>query len=156
MSLASGRSLAALLSGCAGQDIRYIHTGLGDADPDISALERRAGQVESLLQAIERAELNIAESLGLAIQLVLNDAHVGDLASAEEVVDVTLGSIEGEVAQVGSVWGLVGERELLTGSKAAVGYEALSVGATHKAHDTEQTYQSCQYDQRRIHRQSQR
>lgn len=97
-----------------------VHTGLSNADADVSALELRAGEVEGLLQAIECAELDVAEALGLAVELVLDDAHVGDLAAGEEVGDVALGRVEGEVAQVGGVRGLRGEGELLAGSKAAV------------------------------------
>jgi hypothetical protein len=86
--------------------IGTVHTGLSNADADVSALELGAGKVESLLQAIEGAELDVAETLGLAVELVLDDADVGDLAAGKEVGDVALGRVEGEVAQVGSVRGL--------------------------------------------------
>lgn len=107
---------------CSGQRDR-IRTGLGDADAHVAALELGAGQVESLLQAVERAKLDVAEALGLAVELVLDDAHVGDLAVGEEVVDIALGGVEGEVAEMGCVRGLGGERELLAGREAAVGCE---------------------------------
>ena len=98
-----------------------LRTGLGDADAHIAALELGAGQVERLLQAVERAEFDVAKALGLAIELVLDDAHVGDLAVGEEVVDIALGGVEGEVAQMGRVRGLRGEGELLAGREAALG-----------------------------------
>ena len=105
--------------------MKGIHTGLRDADADVAALELGAGEVEGLLQTVERAELNVAESLGLAVQLVLDNAHIGNLAVSEEVVDITLGGVEGEVAQVSCVWGLGREGELLASSEAAVGCETL-------------------------------
>lgn len=98
-----------------------LRTGLGDADAHIAALELGAGQVERLLQAVERAEFDVAKALGLAIELVLDDAHVGDLAVGEEVVDIALGGVEGEVAQMGRVRGLRGEGELLASREAALG-----------------------------------
>ena len=142
MSLASGRSLAATCQTLLPLDVEIVRTRLGNADPDISALEGRARQVESLLQAIKRAKLNITETLGLAVQLVLDNAHVSNLALGEEVLDIALGGVEGEVAQVGSVRGLRGERELLAGSEAAVGCETILACACLEKSRTA-TYQSC-------------
>lgn len=96
-------------------------TRLGDANADVAALELGTREVEGLLQAFDGAKLDVAEALGLAVKLVLDNAHVGDLAAAEEVVDVTLGGVEGQVAQMGSVWRLVGKGELLAHGVAAVG-----------------------------------
>lgn len=129
MSLASGRSLAAIWSelcaaaAAASARLEALLTRLRNADSDVSALELAAGEGEGLLQAVYRAELDVSESLGLAVELVLDDAHVGDLAVGEEVVDITLGGVEGEVAQVGCVRGLRGEGQLLACSKAALGCE---------------------------------
>ena len=99
MSLASGRSLAVmwLASACAGTSWGD-YTWLCDADADISPLELRARQVKGLLQPLDGAELDIAEALWFAVQLVLDNAHVCDVTAAEEVIDVALGGIEGQVA----------------------------------------------------------
>jgi hypothetical protein len=42
-------------------------TWFSDADADVPALERCAGQVESLLQAIDTAELDVSKTLGLSV-----------------------------------------------------------------------------------------
>jgi hypothetical protein len=145
MSLASGRSLAARWSvlcacACAPASARLedLLTRLRNADSDVSALELAAGEGEGLLQAVNRAELDVSESLGLAVELVLDDAHVGDLAVAEEVVDITLSGVEGEVAQVGCVRGLRGEGQLLASSKAALGCGTLLACAQHRTYLTKQ------------------
>jgi hypothetical protein len=100
---------------------RIVHTRFSNANPDISALELRARQSESLLQALNRAKLNVTEAFRLAVQLVLDNAHVRDLALGEEVVDIALGGVEGQVAQMGSVRGLRREGELLAHSESTVG-----------------------------------
>lgn len=105
---------------CAGRE--GTHTRLGNADPDISTLELRAGQVKSLFQPIDTAKLDIAKAFGLAVKLVLDDAHVGDLAAGKEVGDVALGRVEREVAEMGGIRGLGGKRKLLANSKSAVGW----------------------------------
>lgn len=89
-------------------------TWVGNADADVSALELSLAESKSLLQAVDGTELDIAETLGSAVHLVLNDANAGNLASVEEIADIGLGDFERKVAKVGSVRGLVGKRKLLT------------------------------------------
>lgn len=83
------------------------------ADADVSSLELRVAKGESLLQAFDGAKLDVAEALGSVVELVLDDTNAGNFAAGKEVLNVTLGHFEGEVAQVSSVRGLVGERKLL-------------------------------------------
>jgi hypothetical protein len=85
---------------------RTVLTWFSDTDTDVPALELCAGQVECLLQTIDGAKLDVAETLGLTIHLVLDNAHIGNLAVGEEVVYVTLGGVEGQVTQMSSVGGL--------------------------------------------------
>jgi hypothetical protein len=54
------------------------------------------------------------------VELVLNNANVGDLTSAEEGLNVGLGDIEGEVSEVSSVRGLVGHGKLFAGGERTV------------------------------------
>lgn len=98
-----------------------MRTWFGDANPDISALELRARQVKSLFQPFDTAKLDVAEALGLSVQLVLDNADVGDLAAAEKVVYVTLGGVERQIAQVGGIRGLRGEGQLLADCETTVG-----------------------------------
>ena len=95
-------------------------TRLSDADSDVAAHELGLGEGEGLLQAVNCGELNVAEALGLLIELVLNNADVGDFTVAEERLDVGSCDIEGEVSKVGSVWRLVRHGKLLAGSEGTV------------------------------------
>jgi hypothetical protein len=78
-------------------------------------LELRARKLECLFQAIESAELNVAKAFRLPLQFVLNDADAGDLATSEEVANITFGRIERKVAQMGGIRGLRRKRKLLAG-----------------------------------------
>ena len=98
-------------------------TGLSNADSDVTAHERGLCEGEGLLQAVNCGELDVAEALGLVVELVLNNANVGDLTSAEEGLNVGLGDIEGEVSEVSSVRGLVGHGKLLASGERTVCHE---------------------------------
>ncbi|KAH0445592.1 hypothetical protein KCU90_g114, partial [Aureobasidium melanogenum] len=76
-------------------------TWVGNADADVSALELSLAESKSLLQAVDGTELDIAETLGSAVHLVLNNANAGNLASVEEIADIGLGDFERKVAKVG-------------------------------------------------------
>ena len=78
-------------------------TWFGDADADIAALELAAVQLERLLQPVERGVLDVAEALGLAVELVLDDSHVCDGAVAKELFNIERGNIEGQVPEMCSV-----------------------------------------------------
>lgn len=127
MSRASGRSFAVVLSVlCTDGGEAGWHTRLGDADADIPALERCAREVKSLLQSIYTAKLDVSKTLGLAVQLVLDNANVGDFAPGEEIGYVTLGGVKRQVAQVRRVWGLRGQRKGLASRESAVGCTVVS------------------------------
>lgn len=115
-----------LVSGTWWYEGSAVHTWFGDADSDISALELRAREVKSLLQALDGAKLDISEAFRLSVQLVLDNANVSDLAAGEEVVHVALGGVEGQIAQVGGIRGLGGEGELLAHGESAVGWTNIS------------------------------
>lgn len=74
----------------------------------------RLAQSQSLLQSIDGGKLDVAEALGSVVHLVFDNADAGHFAAGEEILDVILRDFEREVAHVGSVWGLVGEREFFT------------------------------------------
>jgi hypothetical protein len=95
-------------------------TGLSNADSDVTAHERRLCKGEGLLQAFNCGELDVAEAFGLVVELVLNNANVGNLTSAKEGLNVGLGDIEGEVAEMSSVWRLVGHGKLLASGERTV------------------------------------
>jgi hypothetical protein len=95
-------------------------TRLSDADSDVAAHELGLGEGECLLEAVNCGELDVAEALGLLVELVLDNADVGDFTVAEERSDVAFGDVEGEVSKVSSVWGLVGHGKLLTSSEGTV------------------------------------
>jgi hypothetical protein len=95
-------------------------TRFSNADSDVAAHERGLCEGESLLQAVNCGELNVTEALGLVVELVLDNANVGDLASAEEGLDIGLGDIEGEITEVGSVRRLVGHGEFLASGERTV------------------------------------
>lgn len=87
-------------------------TRVGNADANVSALELGLAEVKSLLQASDGAKFDVTETLGSAVHLVLDNANAGNLACGEKVADIGLGDLEREVTEMGSVWGLVGKREL--------------------------------------------
>jgi hypothetical protein len=95
-------------------------TRLSNADSDVAAHEGGLCKGECLLQAVDCGELNVTEALGLHVKLVLDNANVGDLTSAKEGLDVGLGDIEGEVTEMGSVWGLVGHWKFLASGEGTV------------------------------------
>jgi hypothetical protein len=96
--------------------IRYrnILTRLCDAGTDRPSLERRAGQVQSLLQALDGLKLHISEALGGLGQLVFHNADICHTTSSEKLGDIGLGSLERKVANVASVRGLGREIERLS------------------------------------------
>jgi hypothetical protein len=100
--------------------VKSTLTRLSDADSDVAAHELGLSEGECLLQAVNCGELDVAEALGLVVELVLDNADVGDFAAAEERLDVGRGDIEGEVSKVGSVWGLIGHGKLLASSEGTV------------------------------------
>jgi hypothetical protein len=63
-------------------------------------------EFESLLQAIERSELDIAEALWLALNLVLDNAYITNFAASKEVFDVQAPSVKWQVAKMCGIWGL--------------------------------------------------
>jgi hypothetical protein len=77
---------------------------LSDADADVSAAKALLVALQSLLQGIEAVELDVTETLGLIVE-VLHDADAGNLRLAEEALDVGIGGIERDVAEMNSVWG---------------------------------------------------
>jgi len=84
-------------------------TRLSDRDLNVAAHEVGLGLGKSDFQAVEGSELDVTEALGLAVQLVLDDADAGGVAVAQKVFDVRLGDVVGEVAQVSSEGGTSGE-----------------------------------------------
>jgi hypothetical protein len=88
-------------------------TRLSNANSDVAAHEGGLCKGKCFLQAVDCGEFNITEALGLHVKLILNDANVGDLTPAKEGLNVGLGDIEGEVTEMGSVWGLIGHRKFL-------------------------------------------
>jgi len=60
-----------------------------------------------LLQTVQRSKFCIAKTLGLHLQLVLNNSDICAFTSSKEIGDISDGGIEGEVAEMDSVGGLV-------------------------------------------------
>lgn len=96
-------------------------TWVGDTDPNISALEWCAGKLQRLFQAVKSAELDVSEAFRLPLQFVLYDAHMSDITSAEEILNVALCSIKRQVAQMRSIRRLRREGKLLANCVATVG-----------------------------------
>jgi hypothetical protein len=85
-------------------------TRFGNTNPDVSALETGATQGQSRFQAFKSCEFNIAEAFGFSVKLVLHDANTCDLAVSEEILDVALCSIEGQIGQVSGIGRLCRKR----------------------------------------------
>lgn len=64
------------------------HTWICNANANITISELCATQVKCLFQAFERSELDVAEALGLMLDLVFNDAHIRDFTTGKEVFNV--------------------------------------------------------------------
>ncbi len=94
--------------------------GLCDTDSDGSAGELVAAPVESGLEVVDGLELDVTETLGLAI-VAGDDANADDLGGSKELLDVGLHYVEGEVADEGGERRLVGNRNLVTGRVASLG-----------------------------------
>jgi hypothetical protein len=74
--------------------LRSLLTRLSNTGTDGTSLERRAGQIQSLLQALNSLELNVSETLGGLGELVLHNADICDSASSEKLGDIGLGGFE--------------------------------------------------------------
>jgi hypothetical protein len=83
-----------------------ILTRLCDAGANRSSLERRAGQIQSLLQALDALKLHISETLGGLCQLILHNADICHTTSSEKFRNIGLSGFEGKIANVASVRGL--------------------------------------------------
>lgn len=96
-------------------------TGLSNADSHIASGELRTAAIEGSNKTLTSAELDVSEALGAVVHLVADESHVGNIAVSEEVGDLSLGGIEGEVANVSGVRRLVGNGEL--GAAGLVGFQ---------------------------------
>ena len=86
-----------------------VLTRLRNTGADGTSLERGAGEIQSLLQALDGLELDISETLGSLCQLVFHETDARHATSREELRDIGVGCFEGKVANVASVGGLGGE-----------------------------------------------
>lgn len=70
-------------------------TGIRDANLDVSASELRHIQVQSLLEPIKRAKLDIAKAFRPPFDFILDYSNTADLTIAEKFFNMFLCSIEG-------------------------------------------------------------
>lgn len=89
-------------------------TRLSHTNSDVPSHEARVRESKRLLQAVKRSELYIAETLRLAIQLVLDYPDRSDLTAIQEAFYVGLCHVERQVAQMRGIWWLVREWECFT------------------------------------------
>lgn len=89
-------------------------TWISDANSDISSLELRSVEGQSLLDAFSGCKLGVSETLWLHLQFVFDNADICALATGKEIGDIANGGIERKVTKVDSVRWLVWKWELLT------------------------------------------
>lgn len=77
-----------------------IHTRLCNANTNTTALKSRARESKRLLESFNRGKFDVAETFGATIQLIFNDADVGDFAIGKQIGDVAGSGIEGKVADM--------------------------------------------------------
>lgn len=80
-----------------------MRTWISDTDLDVSAHEWCLRLVQSCAQTFWGSELDVAEALWLAVDLVFHDSDGGDLAISEKLFDIWRGDIVVEVAEMGSI-----------------------------------------------------
>lgn len=97
-----------------------VRTRLSNADSDVAALHGGSLECKRLFQAFDGSKLDIAESLWLLSELVLDDTDTGNLAVSEKLMDVILVGVEGEIADVSGIRGLSGEGQLLSDGESAM------------------------------------
>lgn len=85
------------------QQAKEARTRIGQADLDVATHEAGFSLVQSLLQTLGRAKLDIAETFGFAVDLVLHNAHSGDGALGKEIFNIDRGDIVVEIAEMSSV-----------------------------------------------------
>ena len=85
------------------------HTRVGNLDLNHAALEGFSIQSQGLPEAVGIGKLNITKALRTLHLAVLNDANAGNIAAFEELSHRLHRGIVGEVAQVSSIRGLLGE-----------------------------------------------
>jgi hypothetical protein len=90
-----------------------ILTRLSNADPNVTSSELRSTQFKSLDQTLSSLKFHISESLWLVVHSVADQADVGDLTVAKESAEILVVDVEGKVANMSGIWGLVGDRKLL-------------------------------------------
>jgi hypothetical protein len=95
------------------QQAKETRTRIGQADLDVTTHEAGLSFVQSLLQTLGRAKLDIAETFRFAVDLVLHNAHSGDGALGKELFNINRGDIVVEIAEMGSVRRLSREWNLL-------------------------------------------
>lgn len=77
---------------------RLLHTWISNADSYPAALELFSVEVQGFLESFKSAEFHIAEAFWFPVHFVLYNANAGDITSGEEVFDISVGSVEGQVA----------------------------------------------------------
>jgi hypothetical protein len=97
-------------------------TWIGNADFDAAATELSAVQVKSSLQPVERVELDIAKAFWPAIDLVLDNSHIGNLTALEKLFYLLALCVERKISQMRSVWRLCGK-----GKRVAIGHALCNV-----------------------------
>lgn len=88
-------------------------TRIGQADLDVSSHEAGLRFIKSLLKTLWRTKLNVAKTLGLAVDFVLHDAHSSNGALGKEIFNIDRGDIVVKVTEMGSVWRLGWEWDFL-------------------------------------------
>jgi hypothetical protein len=88
-------------------------TWISDADSDVTTLEIVSVEGQSLLDTLSGCKFGITEALWLHLQLVFNDSNTGALAASKEVLDISNGGVEREVAEMDGVWWLIRKRDFL-------------------------------------------
>jgi len=77
-------------------------------------------ELQRLLEAVQGTELDVTKSFWFALKLVFYNSHTGHATTGEEVLYVAFSGVKREVAEMGGVWRLRGERKLFALSISAV------------------------------------
>ena len=85
-----------------------ILTRISYTDSDVTPLELATIEGQGLLQSIKRGEFCVTEALRLHLQFILDNTDVRAFALGKEIGDIANCGIEGQVAEVYSIRGLVG------------------------------------------------
>ena len=103
-------------------------TRISNADFHIASHKVRLRLCESLAKTLRCSEFNIAESLGLVVELVFHYADSGDLAIGQKGFHFSRGHIVGQVAKMSSIRGFGRERYRFTVGEPGTVYSIVNRG----------------------------